>query len=198
MPLPLGHVAIGLAIHSCVRRTEPDALSWRKLLFIAILATLPDIDVLVGLLMVGNGSAFHRGPTHSVLFAFVVGLLASRAWKLGVAIPKVSFLWSFLIVISHVAADAVFTNSPVSFLWPLEVNWSGGQSGWTDVIASVTFGAYRDAGIVLGSGLLIASSELIRHRMPPAQWGMRETVALDASRSTRTSEPAKERPRAAR
>ncbi|MDJ0862964.1 MAG: metal-dependent hydrolase [Gammaproteobacteria bacterium] len=194
MPLPLGHVAIGVAIHSCVRKTESGAVSWQELLFIAVLATLPDIDVIIGLLSVGNGAAFHRGPTHSLLFAIAAALLASRAWKLGIAIPKVSFLWSFLLVISHVAADAVLTDSPVSFFWPLEVNWSGGHSGWTDVIASVSLGAYRDAGIVLGSGLLIASSELLRHRMPPTQWGMPEMGAPNSLQKTRTSEPAQEEP----
>ena len=143
MPLPLGHAAIGLAIHSCVRRTEPDSLSWRMVLFVAILANLPDIDVLFGLITEGNGSAFHRGPTHSLVFAVVAALLASRAWRLGYAIPEVGFLWSFLLIISHVAADAVFTNSSVSFFWPLEVNWSSGYSSWTDVLASVSFGAFN-------------------------------------------------------
>jgi hypothetical protein len=80
----------------------------------------------------------------------------------------VGFLCSFLLVISHVAADVVFTNSSVSFLWPLEVNWSGGHSGWTDVTTSITLGAYKDAGIVFGFGLLIVISELFRHRMRTA------------------------------
>ena len=120
MPLPLGHAAIGVAIYSCARGTERGLLPWRKFLFVAILANLPDIDVLFGLVMVGNGSVFHRGPTHSFLFALLAALLVSRVWKLGSAIPKVGFLSSFVIILSHVVADAAFTSAPVSFFWPLD------------------------------------------------------------------------------
>ena len=165
MPLPLGHAAIGLAVHSCLRRTDPDSFSWRVLLLATILANLPDVDVLIGLLVVGNGSAFHRGPTHSLLFALVTALIVSGAWRLGLAIPRVGFLWSFLLVFSHVVADALFTNSSVSFWWPFEVYWSRGHTDWTDVVTSLTISAYKDARLFFVCGMIILLSELFRHRM---------------------------------
>ena len=167
MPLPLGHATIGLAVHSVLRSSDSGRTSWKTLALVVFLANLPDTDMLVGLIFEGNGNAFHRGPTHSLLFACIMGLLASHAWRFWSVVPRVSFLWAFLLVLSHVVADAVFTTSPVSFLWPLQVNWSVGHSGWTDVIASVALGSYRDAGIVLGFGLLIVINELFRRRVQP-------------------------------
>jgi hypothetical protein len=76
-------------------------------------------------------------------------------------------LFCFLLLISHVVADAVLTSSPVSFWWPLELNWSTGYSGWREVIQSVLFGAFRDLGIIVVSGMIILLNRLVRHKSIP-------------------------------
>lgn len=163
MPFPLGHTAIGLATYEL--NSQKSALSrWKIFVFVMILANLPDIDVLFGLLLHWNGSAFHRGPTHSLLFAVVMGLLASRAAKLSTAVPPVNFWTCFCLILSHVAADALLTDTAVSFFWPFELNWSTGHSGWGDVFRSVLLENTQDAWIILGSAAVIAV-----HRIAPAR-----------------------------
>ena len=83
MPLPLGHTAIGLTTHELFSENISAFDQWKMTLFIAVMANLPDMDVLLGLVFAGNGNAFHRGPTHSLTFAVFMGFLASNAWRLG-------------------------------------------------------------------------------------------------------------------
>jgi len=168
MPLPLGHIAIGLATHEFT--TTRSAFSrWRLFAAIAVLTNLPDIDVIFGLLLQWNGSAFHRGPTHSLLFALVMGVLASRASHVWGRLPRLGFWTCFALILSHVAADALLSTSAVSFFWPLETNWSTGHSGWQDVVGMVLKGDVQDAWISLGAAAAIiihrASRALIAGRL---------------------------------
>lgn len=161
MPLPLGHSAIGLAAHE-VSAKETALPRWKYVIFVAILANLPDVDVIVGLFLRDNGSAFHRGPTHSLLFALIMALAASLAWKAWAQIPRLRFGVCFLVLFSHVLSDLFLTNAPVSLLWPLEVNWSLGHCGWTDVLNTVFLGAFQDGGIVLVCVLIILANRAFR------------------------------------
>ena len=155
MPLPLGHTAIGLAIYEFSENKDSAQYTLRSVLFILILASLPDVDVLFGLIFSGNGSAFHRGPTHSLLFAIGSGLLVSKAWKWWSFIPQISFLTGFFLVLSHVLGDLLLTTSSVSLLWPIEVYWSPGHTEWEDVVVSVLNGPFQDIGIILTCTALI-------------------------------------------
>ena len=160
MPLPLGHTAAGLAIHDLYTKSNKNDQLWKILTCVAVLSNLPDIDVLIGLVVQGNGNFFHRGPTHSLLFAVVMAFIASNAWRLSPAL-------CFLLVFSHVVADAMLTSSPVSFWWPLELNLSLGHSGWREIIRSVLFGTFRDLGIIVLSAAVIFLKRLISHRPIP-------------------------------
>jgi hypothetical protein len=155
MPLPLGHIAIGLAAHEVVS-TRSAFSRWKLFAAIVVLSNLPDIDVILGLLFHWNGSAFHRGPTHSLLFALVIGIFASRASSIWARLPRLGFWTCFSLVLSHVAADALLSTSAVSFFWPLETNWSTGHSGWGEVIGMVLRGDKQDAWIALSCAALIA------------------------------------------
>jgi membrane-bound metal-dependent hydrolase YbcI (DUF457 family) len=155
MPLPLGHVAIGLATHE-VGTTRSAFSRWKLFAAIVVLSNLPDIDVIFGLLFHWNGSAFHRGPTHSLLFALAFGFLASRAATIWDRHPRLGFWTCFSLILSHVAADALLSTSAVSFFWPLETNWSTGHSGWEDVVGMVLRGDKQDAWIALSSAAVIA------------------------------------------
>ena len=58
MPLPLGHTAIGLATYETAQNNDHDASRWSAFALIAVLANLPDIDIVLGLLFQGNGNLF--------------------------------------------------------------------------------------------------------------------------------------------
>lgn len=161
MPLPLGHLAIGLATHEL--GTDQSAFGrWKLLAAILALSNLPDIDVVFGLLLQWNGCAFHRGPTHSVLFALAAGLAASRASQSWAWLPRLGFGSCFALILSHVAADALLSNSAVSLLWPLETNWSPGHRGWKDVFGMVFKGSTQDAWIILASAAAIMAHRTLR------------------------------------
>ena len=162
MPLPLGHTAIGLAACEFGNNYSSTLNRFKIFIFVTLLANIPDIDVIAGLLLKSNGNAFHRGPTHSILFAILIGFVASRAWRLSSQIPKVKYWMCFFITLSHVLADFFFTSSPISFLWPFEVNWISGHSSWSEVLTSIVFDGFQDAKIILGSASLIILFRLIR------------------------------------
>lgn len=168
MPLPLGHAVIGLTIHDMLTREESTLRSLKLACFTAILANLPDVDVLAGLLLAGNGSAFHRGPTHSILFALIMGAIIAWASKLYTPIPRIGFRLSFFIILSHVVADLLFTPSCVSLLWPLETNWAGGHSGWADVISAALLEHEQDFGIIMVCGALITLKRWVRNSYKPS------------------------------
>ena len=154
MPLPIAHSAIGCTIHSC--SADKSAFSrWKTLLGILIISNLPDVDVLIGIVCEGNGSVFHRGATHSLIFALIAGFLASRVLKLRSELPNFGFRICFLLILSHVVTDAVFTSSPISFFWPITVNRIGGHIGLGQVVDLVLFGNYQDANIILGCVFVI-------------------------------------------
>jgi membrane-bound metal-dependent hydrolase YbcI (DUF457 family) len=167
MPLPLAHAALGLTTHELLGENQPIHSLWRKLALIALLANLPDIDVVIGLLLQGDGSVFHRGPTHSLLFALGMGWLASRAWRWWSRTASLSLIWCASIILSHILADALLTRAPVSLFWPLEVHWSREHCGWLDVIDSVLHGSWSDIGLIFGAGLVILFSRVLRVRVLP-------------------------------
>jgi membrane-bound metal-dependent hydrolase YbcI (DUF457 family) len=154
MPLPLGHFAIGLAVHET---TSSHSAFSRRIIFAAIvvLANLPDVDVIIGLLVDSNGSAFHRGPTHSLLFAVMAGYLAAKALAAWFKLPQLGFVSCFLVILSHIAADALLTDSAVSFFWPLEAHWSTGRTGLGDVTAMVLKGNALEGWIMFGAAAFI-------------------------------------------
>ena len=155
MPLPIGHAAIGFTTLGLCGATDSRFGRWKSLLGILIFSNLPDVDVILGIVFHGNGNVFHRGPTHSLIFALIGGFLASRVWKLWSELPRFSFRICFLLILSHVVADFVFTSSPISFFWPITVNWIDGYSGLRHVVNLVLFGNYQDARIIIGCAFLI-------------------------------------------
>jgi membrane-bound metal-dependent hydrolase YbcI (DUF457 family) len=149
MPLPIGHTALGLAVIETVPPSQTQSSRLSQLILITLLANLPDVDVLVGLIVQGNGAAYHRGPTHSLVFALLAGYAASHLWRVWNRIPKYPFTLCSLLIFSHVVADMLLTSAPVSLFWPLEIHWSYGHNGWGQVFDMVISQSIHDAGIVL-------------------------------------------------
>jgi membrane-bound metal-dependent hydrolase YbcI (DUF457 family) len=167
MPLPWGHTAIGLATHNLLGEDRSSLTLWKAITSVAILVNLPDIDIIIGLILEGNGYAFHRGPTHSLVFALAAGLIASNIGRCWPQIPRLSFTASVLLVLSHILSDALFTGSPVSFLWPLKVNRSMGYIGWVGVLDSIFFEAFQDIGIIITCGGVILLNRLLKYKIIP-------------------------------
>ncbi|MGD2015266.1 MAG: metal-dependent hydrolase [Desulfobacterales bacterium] len=165
MPLPIGHAAIGFATHSLISNGKVKSNKWLMALFIIILSNLPDIDVIFGLVLQGNGSAYHRGPTHSILFALIMGYVASKSSKIWSYISTVSFKTCFMLILSHVVADYFLTSAPVSLCWPFEVGYSTGNSGWSQLFHTVLFEATQDAGILFVCTFIIIFVMIFR-RLP--------------------------------
>ncbi len=162
MPFPLGHTAIGLTTYELNgQKTAPSQRLW-GFLFIVTLSNLPDFDMLAGLLAAGNGSLFHRGPTHSLLFALIMGYLAAKVAKRISAVPPFGFGLCSALILSHVLADMIFTSAPVSLFWPFEVNFTTGTSTLGDVFHGIFFKSLGDIGIFLGCMAIIGVVRWLR------------------------------------
>jgi membrane-bound metal-dependent hydrolase YbcI (DUF457 family) len=165
MPLPLGHAAIGWAAFESVRKTDSCGQRVGLFVYVTVLANLPDLDILASLLVDGNGYAFHRGPTHSLLFALLAGFIASRAWRMWRRIPQLSFGLCALLIFSHVAADMLLTSSPVSLFWPFELHLSAGYSNLEGVVRLAVFQSVKDVIIAAAALIYIAALRLSRKEL---------------------------------
>jgi len=160
MSLPLGHLAIGMTAYDFCSDNVSVFRHWRTAALVAVLANLPDIDMIFGLILQGNGSAFHRGPTHSIVFALLMSLLAANGWKLLPRLPKIGFSLCFIIVLSHLLADFFFSGGQVSFFWPLAVGYSDGYQNLGNVVYAA-LQVYEDLGIIMGCSTLVICRRLV-------------------------------------
>jgi inner membrane protein len=122
MALPIAHATAGYLIHRLDgRRGGLDG--WSRALAFMALANLPDADFLVGFVL-GRPGAFHRGVSHTMLAALVVGgafgALASRRstdrwWRTSLVLAAV--------YASHLLVDAFTIDergpAGAQFFWPL-------------------------------------------------------------------------------
>src|SRR5262245_13221085 len=78
----LGHIAVGMAASRFHDRTP--SVRWRSALLWASLSMLPDADVIGLPLGVDYAAPWgHRGATHSLIFAAIVGVTAgvTAGWR---------------------------------------------------------------------------------------------------------------------
>ncbi|MNO66090.1 Inner membrane protein YbcI [compost metagenome] len=83
-------------------------------------ACLPDLDVIAFKLGIAYADAFgHRGFSHSLLFAAIVGLIGAMSCKALHCGPAKAAIWLFLATASHSLLDAL-TNGGlgVAWFWP--------------------------------------------------------------------------------
>lgn len=157
MSLPLGHAVLGLTAYDLTVDAGKASVfrQWKILAGVVVLANMPDIDVLLGLLYSGNGQLFHRGPTHSLLFAVCMGILYSSCSRLWKSLPAIGFFNTVLLIGTHLLADTIFTNAPVSLFWPLELSMSNGFQGWGDIVHTVIFKATNDLTVIMLCGTVL-------------------------------------------
>lgn len=75
MPTPLGHALAGLAAGTAASGGRTILGPIKDLVFFAGFGVLADVDFIPGLIL-GEGSGWHRGMSHSITAAAVAGLLA--------------------------------------------------------------------------------------------------------------------------
>ena len=120
MATPLGHYLLGLSI---TQGTACDSAQEKRGLWLALIACVPDLDVIPGF-FVGKLGQFHHGITHSfaaaVMFSVFVWLLFRPR---GEVLPLKLGILVFFLYASHVVLDyfTLDTGAPygVPLLWPL-------------------------------------------------------------------------------
>jgi membrane-bound metal-dependent hydrolase YbcI (DUF457 family) len=111
MPLPLAHGLIGASI---VAATLPDgslARNWKRLVLGAALASCPDLDYFLQ-------TDLHRSFTHSIIFAFAIGLVFFAIKGAGRIRETIGYTGA---VLSHGLLDYATTmmQQGVELLWPI-------------------------------------------------------------------------------
>jgi membrane-bound metal-dependent hydrolase YbcI (DUF457 family) len=119
MPLPIAHGLMGASIVIAGSPSSPrlDDIQWDRVLLGAVLSILPDLDSAV-IWSFGFSPTWHRGFSHSILMAVVVGALSSCLVK-----PGTRIRWGIIFgsaIASHGLMDAlVSVRGGVELLWPL-------------------------------------------------------------------------------
>lgn len=118
MPTILTHAFVPLAIGIGL---GTGVVSRRLLLAGAVAAIMPDFDVVAFKLGIAYGDAFgHRGASHSLAFALLLGLLALACARGLRATRLTAFVFVTLSTLSHAVLD-MFTNGGlgVAMWWPV-------------------------------------------------------------------------------
>jgi membrane-bound metal-dependent hydrolase YbcI (DUF457 family) len=127
MSLPVAHGLVGASVVAGLWPTEGTEYGWKPILFGAILGILPDVDFVLTLVL-GLPGSYHRGFTHSLIVAALVGFGLSLMWNSHRARRFVA-LSSALG--SHGVLDyLVSQKGGVGLFWPL--SHSRPAFGWFD------------------------------------------------------------------
>lgn len=116
MPTPVGHALAGLAVSGLfLDRPRPRPAHVAVLI---LCATAPDLDLILRFI---DGVNHHRGPSHSVGMALMVGFVGWVLRRGGVDIPSpaaLSAAWGSHVLLDYLGID---TNPPFGemALWPL-------------------------------------------------------------------------------
>jgi membrane-bound metal-dependent hydrolase YbcI (DUF457 family) len=113
MPSPLGHAlagaAAGWAAAGLVRGPFTTAELWRRGAAFGVLGMLPDIDLLIGA---------HRGPSHSLTAALIVGLAVLAVTRQGALALASAASYASHVLLDWLGSD---TSPPIGVmaLWPV-------------------------------------------------------------------------------
>lgn len=103
----IGHLAAGIALARAGERT----VDLPVMAAVAAAAAAPDLDLLIGI--------NHRGPTHSIGFAAILGIITFVAFRImGHRRPMLVGALAAAAVLSHIVLDLLTVHSPVAALWP--------------------------------------------------------------------------------
>ena len=157
---PAVPLAIGLALGN---RVIP-----RRLLEFGVIASiLPDVDVAAFRFGIPYGSLFgHRGFTHSIFFALLVGVMFARFSKVGRERRWTVFCFTAFAAISHGLLDALTTGGlGVGFFAPFSSQRYFFPTEWIEV-------SPIGAGFFSARGLTVLRSELLVVWLPCLALGL--------------------------
>lgn len=117
MPLPIAHGLLGASIVAVTLKEASPLRNWKPLLFGASLSILPDFDYFLG-------TSLHRGFTHSLIFASIVGMACLAATGLERIKAAIGYAGALF---SHVLLDYATTKTMpgVELLWPFSTRRFG-------------------------------------------------------------------------
>lgn len=138
MPLPLAHALVGASAAAALRPAAQES-QWKPILIGAFLGICPDFDYALNMMRI-SGGGWHHGFTHSIAFAFLLGLITIvvlRDWKVR------SFILFSAAAASHTLLDYLITESRGVALWwpftdhryklqisnPIDYTWSTASIG---------------------------------------------------------------------
>lgn len=160
----LTHPAVPLAVGVAFgNRVIP-----RRLMEFGILASiLPDIDVAAFRFGIPYESMFgHRGFTHSILFAVLVGIAFAAFSKVGRERGWTVFLFTAFAALSHGLLDALTNGGHgVGFFIPFSAERYFFGEGWIEV-------SPIGAGFFSARGLAVLRSELLTVWLPCAAFAL--------------------------
>jgi inner membrane protein len=114
MPLPIAHALVGASVAAALRPSS-QTRQWKPLLIGALLGICPDFDYFLNWMRI-SGGGWHHGFTHSIVFAFLLGMITvvlSREWKVR------SLILFSAAAVSHTLLDFLITESQgVALWWP--------------------------------------------------------------------------------
>jgi inner membrane protein len=116
----IGHVAVGMAAGRAF--TDDPVLSKKAMIAFSVISMWPDIDVVGFWFGVRYGDPFgHRGATHSIALALLVGLLCyAFAARKGLP-PLRTAVYGGMVAVSHGILDSMTYGGGLgcALLWPL-------------------------------------------------------------------------------
>ncbi len=96
---PVGHTIAGIWSGGIIKKSY----AIKYLIFYTIIASLPDFDIIVGLILFGKkGLGFHQYYTHNFLFVFVVSGIVYHFTR-----DKRLTLFTFIILTIHLFLDLI-------------------------------------------------------------------------------------------
>ena len=116
MSFPVAHGLLGATVVAALTPDLSPKRDWGKLLLGAAVACLPDLDYFVLIKLFHLRQSWHRGPTHSITFALIVGALAALFVQ-GSYLRDAFTFWA--AAASHGILDLFNRYDPVEILWPV-------------------------------------------------------------------------------
>lgn len=119
MSLPVLHSFAGFGLSKVLPAAKNEADKWALIIFCMIMANLPDLDFIPGVLA-GDAASFHRGPSHSFAGALIGGAAAGFLFACWRKLPKLqTAAVSVFCYLSHILLDLT-GKSPkgLQIFWP--------------------------------------------------------------------------------
>lgn len=156
MPSPIGHFLMGASLYA--DRPAEGRRSALELAAFVFFANAPDLDFIPGILT-GHAHAFHRGGTHSLVFAVVAALAVALvfSWRGRAAAVRWGRM-AFFGILSHVVLDyfcAPSASLGVSLFWPLSAERFASEPSIFPLLSSETIVSWGNVVAVIGEAALV-------------------------------------------